>query len=398
MDQPLLSEEPMAPTALSPGGSATTQSGFGRSSSGDESGAGDVRRVEYPEGSPTSWIEVGQGIERKIPDLLRKLQVQMEKGFEDTRVLEAQGNFIEDVLRVPRQLILTHSCVALGPAGAGKTTLVKALSELCGAAFEPHVPAGPHLENRTMVAQSCDLKLDDLSEDLTVVLIDTPGWSHDTSTDIKFEYKKLLKEKHLVSEHTPHIILFCIPVSMIRQFHEGEARKMSKQLQELKFDQRFPIKVVPVATKADAEHTEELGTLMSTIKTRAETAFAAELGALMSTIKARAETAFAATGAQVEEPVYTKLPPEGEHDGVKNLKRCLSEILHEQIESSEFRDLWQKAFAKSVAERTEWHKEFPENDSALRLFSAWHTADTCGIQNVSGLGKMSGAVEDLPWR
>ena len=38
---------------------------------------------------------------------------------------------------------------------------------------------------------SKDLKLEDLSEENKVVLIDTPGWSHETSTNIKSEYKKV---------------------------------------------------------------------------------------------------------------------------------------------------------------------------------------------------------------
>ena len=406
LEQPLLADCAAEPS-LAPhsGASATTRSSA--SESDEESreeapvDAEDATRghpVGEQAASPTSWIEVNQVIEpvhesevtepvqesatkdelaKKIQGLLEKLQHHMKDGFEDTRVLEAEENFIQDILKVPNQLILTHSCVALGPAGAGKTTLVKALG---GSTFEPKVPAGPHLKNRTTEAQSCDLKLAGVS-DVMMVLIDTPGWSHDTSTDIKSAYKKILKEKQLVSEHTPHIILFCIPVSMIRQFQEKEAEKMSKQLQELKFDQRFPIKVVPLATKADTEHM-------------------AELGELMKTIKARAETAFAGTGAQVEEPMFTKLPPEGNHSGVEELKRRLSKILHEQIESSEFCDLWQKAFAKSVAESTERHcKEFPDNDSALRLFERARltVANACGIEHVPGLEEKTATVEDLPW-
>ena len=37
---------------------------------------------------------------------------------------------------------------------------------------------------------SKELKLNDLSKDVKVVLIDTPGWSHETSTNIKSEYKE----------------------------------------------------------------------------------------------------------------------------------------------------------------------------------------------------------------
>lgn len=49
-----------------------------------------------------------------------------------------------------------------------------------------------------------------------LILLDMPGWSHETS-DIKSQYKKILRERQLVSEHTPHIVMFCIAVSTLRR-------------------------------------------------------------------------------------------------------------------------------------------------------------------------------------
>ena len=280
----------------------------------------------------------------------------------------------EDVMKMPTQLISTHSCVVLGPAGTGKTTLV---NHLAGARFH----AGPQAEDKTLEAQSCALRLPKLSK-VSFVLIDTPGWSHETSTDIKEEYKKVLKEKQLVSEHTPHIILFCVSVSNIRQFQDREAARMSDRLHELKFDQRFPIKVVPVATFGDTQQP-------------------AKIDELKSTVKALATKAFKDTGAQVEEPVCTMFPPHGEAKGVEELKDRLSGILDEQIQSPEFQSLWQLAFATSVEATTREHCEsHPDNDSALRLFKrAFCTvAAACGKEvEVDSFNEMTAEFEEPPW-
>ena len=78
----------------------------------------------------------------QIPELLQKIEGYVKDGFQDTRVLEDQPDFIRNVLQMVFQLILTHSCLVLGPAGTGKTTLVKALG---GADFQAAVQPGPHL-------------------------------------------------------------------------------------------------------------------------------------------------------------------------------------------------------------------------------------------------------------
>ncbi|CAJ1374661.1 unnamed protein product [Effrenium voratum] len=277
-------------------------------------------------------------------------------------------------MKMPTQLISTHSCVVLGPAGTGKTTLV---NHLAGARFH----AGPQADDKTLEAQSCALRLPKNSK-VSFVLIDTPGWSHETSTDIKEEYKKVLKEKQLVSEHTPHIILFCVSVSNIRQFQDREAARMSDRLHELKFDQRFPIKVVPVATFGDTQQP-------------------AKIDELKSTVKALATKAFKDTGAQVEEPACTMFPPHGQAKGVEELKDQLSGVLDEQIRSPEFQSLWQLAFATSVEAATREHCEsHPDNDSALRLFkSAFCTvAAACGKEvDVGSFNEMTAEFEEPPW-
>ena len=74
---------------------------------------------------------------KEIPALLDWIKQHVEKGFQDTRVLEVQPSFVEDVTKVPFQLILNHGCLVLGPAGAGKTTLV---NHLGGVQFETGPP------------------------------------------------------------------------------------------------------------------------------------------------------------------------------------------------------------------------------------------------------------------
>ena len=304
-------------------------------------------------------------------ELLEKLRNALDKGFQDTRVPES---FIGEVLEPARQIIENHCCLVLGPAGAGKTSLVKALVP----DFHPRIEPGPLDENKTMEAQSVDLKLD-MMENLKVVMIDTRGWSPNTSTNVKSEYKQILKERKLVSEHTPHIILFCIPASMIRQFDDEEAKKMSHQLQELKFDQCFPIKVLPVATKADCEDHNKMDDICKTIKNLAD-------------------KAFEGTGADVEDTICTKRP----FAEIAEVKDRLQKILTDQIKSDQFRDLCHKVFAKSLAEHTRIHcEQFPEGDSAIRLYkNACDVVESiCKRKNNSPNQAMitSQDVLHLPW-
>ena len=314
-----------------------------------------------------------------ITELLKDIEGCVKGGVQDTRVLMEQPDFIQEVCKTPFQLILNHACVVLGPAGAGKTTLV---NQLTGSKFH----TGPQDEDKTLEAQSCEMKLEGLPENLKVVVIDTPGWSHENSADIKSEYKKVLKQKELVSEHTPHIILFCVSISTIRQFQEKEAENMSKQLEDLRFDQRFPIKVLPVATCGDSQtETQRLG--------------------CMTTIKKMAEKAFAGTLADVEDPTWTMFSPSGEARGVSELKDRIKSILHYQIHSHEFRGLAERACAKSLQEKTQAHVEqFPENDSTLRLFQKAFTsmASMCGKEVSDGkafqaITHMMYVHHVLPW-
>ena len=362
MDRPLLAD---AETLVASPASATMQASQNAVSDAESS---------------ASWNLV-----ENLVDLIPALHECLEEGFQGTRVLEAQPDFFDVVLEPARQIILKHACVLLGPAGAGKTKLTKALCPH----YQPKVEAGPHMWNRTLEAQAVVLQIDMqiANEDLEVVVIDTPGWSHDTSTNIKSEYKRLLREMQLVSEHTPHIILLCIPVSFIRQFQDAEAERMSKQLHELRFDQRFPIKVLPVATKADSERIQDRDQLLLTVKQLAE-------------------KAFQGTGAYVEDAVYTVFPPhgfppEGEaDDGVGRVKDRIRTMLSEQINSSQFNGLWQKHFAKSLAEHTMKHcEQFPENDSALRLHEkALRTVEAICGREPSNLAKHEPQdVMHLPW-
>ena len=329
----------------------------------------------------SSWSDVADSEpesapDAAIPELLEKIEGCVKGAFEDTRILIAQPDFIQEVCKTPFQLILNHACVVLGPSGAGKTTLV---NHLTGSKFR----SGPQAEDKTSEAQSCDLQLEGLPDDLNVVVIDTPGWSHETSANIKSEYKKVLKEKELVSEHTPHIILFCVSVSTIRQFQEKEAEKMSKQLEDLRFDKRFPIKVLPVATCGDSQ----------TETQRLE---------CMTTIKKMAEKAFVGTLAEVEDPTCTMFSPSGVTRGVAELKDRIKDILHDQIHSDEFRGLAERATAKSLEENTKAHAEqFPENDSALRLFQRAFTAaaSICEkeVSDWDAFQAMTKEMDLLPW-
>ena len=91
------------------------------------------------EASCTSFTVVN---DPQIPKLLDMIEGFVKDGFQNTRVLEDKPDFTQKVLETPFQLILTHSCLVLGPAGGGKTTLVKALG---GERFQPTVQPGPHL-------------------------------------------------------------------------------------------------------------------------------------------------------------------------------------------------------------------------------------------------------------
>ncbi|CAK9072737.1 unnamed protein product, partial [Durusdinium trenchii] len=223
-----------------------------------------------------------------VPALLAELRRHVTCGFQDTRVLEAQANFFQDLMMPVERYLLTHGCVVLGPSGVGKTTLV---NRLCGA----HFHTGPRMEDQTTRAHSCDLTLEDLSPDwpdLCSVLIDTPGWSSETAGEIKSEYKRILQERQLVSEYTPHILLFCVSLPQLRAFRR-QAEQMSQELQELKIDRRYPIKVLPVATLADTQRMEDLEELLKEVKDLAE-------------------IVFHKSSAEVEEPAWTMFNPNGD--------------------------------------------------------------------------------------
>eukprot|EP00435_Cladocopium_sp_Y103_P042397 s706_g11.t1 len=342
-------------------------------------------KVSDPDGSPGSSESTAKTLaplENEIPALLAQITKQAKKGFQDTRVLEAQPTFVEDVTKLPFQLILNHSCLVLGPAGAGKTTLV---NHLGGVQFE----TGPRECHRTSHAQSCDLKLENVTEKLKVVLIDTPGWSPDTRMNLKSEYQQVLKEKKLVSEHSPHIVLFCVSASNIRQFQHKDAKKMGHELQKLKFDKSFCIKVLPVVTFADTQAEKELEDIMSEITKHVK-------------------TAFKSIDATVEEPVATRVPTDGEAQGVEEVKSCLRKMLLDQVQSDDFSHLWRLAFANGIVSQTKQHAtKFPSNDSALRLFQrafctvaagcGKEVSDSEAFEEIAASLAKCDQLEDSPW-
>ncbi|CAK9057203.1 Putative E3 ubiquitin-protein ligase HERC1 [Durusdinium trenchii] len=199
------------------------------------------------------------------------------------------------------------------------------------------------------------------------------------------EYKRILQERQLVSEYTPHILLFCVSLPQLRAFRR-QAEQMSQELQELKIDRRYPIKVLPVATLADTQRMEDLEELLKEVKDLAE-------------------IVFHKSSAEVEEPAWTMFNPNGDcgnDRGAKEVKARLSKIVYQQIQSPEFRHLWQGAFAEHVAQKTEEHTElFPENDSTLRLFRcAFHTVAAVSGQEVSdreSFNEITQTMVDLPW-
>ena len=240
------------------------------------------------------------------------------------------------------------------------------------------------LRNRTRAAQACELDVTDLTDKLRVNLIDTPGWCPDKSTDIHAQYKEVLRQKGMPEEHAPHMILFCVPVSMLRQFQEDKAKQMSRQLEKLKFDQRFPMRVLPVATKADTESGSD----------RPE---------LLEAIRKLAQTAFKEAGAIIDEPEWTLIDPNGAQPvrGPSQLSQWIKQTLLSQLDSSEFTGFWRLALAKSVMEHTKEHcHALPEDDSALRLFkSACCTvAAACDREvDLESCAKATVVPEDLPW-
>ncbi|CAE7574137.1 HERC1 [Symbiodinium necroappetens] len=330
------------------------------------------------EASGTSWTFVN---DPQIPKLLEMIEGFVKGGFRDTRVLEDKPDFTQKVLETPFQLILTHSCLVLGPAGAGKTTLVQALGGEC---FQPAVQPGPHLRNRTEKAQSIGVDLEDLSDKLRLEIIDTPGWCPEKSTDIHAQYKEVLREKGLPKEHAPHIILLCVPVSMLRQFDEDKAKQMSEQLHKLKFDRRFTIKVLPVATKADTESRDALPDLQAAIKKLAE-------------------AAFESSGAFVDQAEWTMFDPNDASRvrGPNQVMSWIRKALLQQLRSAEFTGLWRLALAKSVKDHTRQHCEtLPANDSALRLFnSACRTVAAAYGRDpdLEACKSVTLLPEELPW-
>ncbi|CAK9072739.1 unnamed protein product [Durusdinium trenchii] len=96
----------------------------------------------------------------------------------------------------------------------------------------------------------------------------------------------------LVSEYTPHILLFCVSLPQLRAFRR-QAEQMSQELQELKIDRRYPIKVLPVATLADTQRMEDLEELLKEVKDLAE-------------------IVFHKSSAEVEEPAWTMFNPNGD--------------------------------------------------------------------------------------
>ena len=145
MEQPLLP----APEASAP--AASWRSWLQDFSRGSRSLLRLLKPLEVSDGvsdtsSDASFALVKSG---EIPELLEKIKKYVEDGYEDTRVTQLQTDFVEEVVKLPFQLITTHSCVVLGPAGAGKTTLV---NHLGGVKFH----TGPQAEDKTVEAQSCD--------------------------------------------------------------------------------------------------------------------------------------------------------------------------------------------------------------------------------------------------
>ena len=361
------------------------QSEVSSDASDSASEASSWTKFSYPTGSSGSAESSAKTskspapLENEVPALLAHITKHAKKGFEDTRV---PATFVEDVTKVPFQLILNHSCLVVGPAGGGKTLLV---NHLGGVQFE----TGPLECHRTLKFQSCDLKLENVTEKLRVMLIDTPGWSPKNTTNLRSGYQQFLKENQLVSEHAPYIVLFCVFASNIRQFQHDDAKKMGDELQNLKFDKSFPIKVLPVVTHADV---------------RAES----QLNSIMDVITKHMETAFKKIGATVEKPVATRVPPAGEAQGVEEVKGRLRKMLLEQVQSDNFSRLWRLALAKSIVSETKEHaKKFPENESSFRLWKrAFCTvAAGCGkeISDLEEFEEITAAlvkcdqVEEFPW-
>ena len=235
-----------------------------------------------------------------------------------------------------------------------------------------------------MKAQSIGVDLEDLSDKLRLEIIDTPGWCPEKSTDIHAQYKEVLREKGLPEEHAPHIILLCVPVSMLRQFDKDKAKQMSEQLHKLKFDRRFSIRVLPVATKAD---TESLSALPD----------------LQAAIKKLAEAAFESSGAFVDQAEWTMFDPNDASRvrGPNQVMSWIRKALLQQLRSAEFTGLWRLALAKSVKDHTREHCEtLPANDSALRLFnSACRTVAAAygRAPDLEACKSLTLLPEELPW-
>lgn len=283
----------------------------------------------------------------KLSQLAEHLKMHIEQGFSDTRVLTDDPGFQERALKLPLELVQTHCCLVLGQTGSGKTTLVNALTD-------SNFRCGPVPADSTKRCQASVLRLSTLS-DIRVFLIDTEGWAHDKGSAIKSAYKEELKQKHLASKHTPHIIIFCVQADGLRNFQSKEAAIMSRQFQELKFDQQFPVVVLPVATFSD------------TIKK-------SNRDKVMNEVYAQAKAAFTHSGAEVKQALHTQCEPDKapeDFKGLGELKKQIGEVLQRQMDSDGFQRLWSLAFAESLSDTTAQYVEnFRSCDSEWRLFEA----------------------------
>lgn len=257
----------------------------------------------------------------RIVDELVKREFSMHdaKGvrFEDER-------FISDATKVARDFISIHAVLVLGQTGSGKSSLINNL--VC----DPEARhAGRYIRDATKSAAAVDMKLPDFDDSATVLLVDTEGWTYETRVGIREQYQKILRDKSLACEHTPHVVLFCVQVTSFKSFKKDELKKMNHEFKSLKSARRFPIAVLPVATFAD-------------------TVPEGELHDVTRSVFELAEQAFEDTGAKVMKACATACKPGEGTVGVDKLRRLLASTMQDQIASEDFRQVWWLALASAL--------------------------------------------------
>ncbi|CAE8729834.1 unnamed protein product [Polarella glacialis] len=211
--------------------------------------------------------------------LLRGEHIEECFGCGRTRVLDKDAEFAKKVVRRACEIRRKHSVLVLGRCGNGKSSLcnflrnheepkaqTRATDATTVGAHAYQLPANPS-PTRSGSGQGFEVDQhflsdasssslgshDDSEDDLLkpqVLLIDTEGWSSDKAKSIKQAYVDVLQERGIDDSLMPHIVLFVMSASHLREVRQDVA-SMKQAFAALAQTSEFPVTVIPVVTRAD---------------------------------------------------------------------------------------------------------------------------------------------------